>query len=67
MGAKKFSILAVRSPMPVGVVWTAQDRRPTEAERAYVRAKARQAARAIFEVEQQSGSATTPKGEAPCE
>jgi hypothetical protein len=59
----KPSILALRPAMPTtGTAAAREDRRPTDAERAYVRAKARQAARAMFEAEQQH-----EKDEAPCE
>ncbi len=63
--AAQSSILAFPPPKPTGVVWAGTDPRPTEAERAYVRARARQAAQAIFEAEQR-GSGTVPD-EVPCE
>lgn len=48
----KSSILTFRRPMPnPASVRTGEDRRPTEAEREYVRARAREAARALFEAE----------------
>jgi hypothetical protein len=63
----KSSILAFRSTaQTTGVVLTDKGPRPTEAERAYVRARARQAARATFEAERHE-SVTTPEGEVPCE
>jgi len=42
------------------------DRRPTAAEREFVRARARQAARALFEAELHE-SAVTPDGISSCE
>jgi hypothetical protein len=62
MGNKP-SIFALYPALPTdGTTAAREDRRPTDAERAYVRAKARQAALAMFEAEQQRG-----KDEAPCE
>ena len=66
--AAQSSILAFPPTKPSsGVEWAGKDRRPTEAERAYVRAKARQAARAIFEAERHRGITTAVTGEVPCE
>jgi hypothetical protein len=62
MGAKP-SIFTHRPPAStVGAVVRVEDRQPTDAERAYARAKARQAAQATFDAEQRLG-----KDDAPCE
>jgi hypothetical protein len=48
----KSSVLPFRRAMPIPAGVRVDDaRRPTEAEREYVRARAREAARAIFEAE----------------
>lgn len=53
--------------MPIaGIVRNARSRRPTEAERTYVRARARQAAKTMFDEEQRRGTAA-PEEEATCE
>lgn len=56
----KSSVLSFRATMPTAAVKRGEDRRPTEAERAYVRAKARQAAQAIFEDERPWRHTDTP-------
>ncbi len=65
----KSSILRFSSAMPshTASARTEQDRRPTDAEKAYVRAIARHAAQAFFETEQQGASPAAPKDEVPCE
>ena len=63
----KHSIRAFSRAMPTtGMVRSRLNRRPTEAERAYVRAKARQAARAMFKADLRRES-TASEDEAPCE
>ena len=63
----KHSIRAFRRTMPtLDMVRSRVNRRPTEAERAYVRARARQAARATFEADLRRES-TASEDEAPCE
>ena len=63
----KSSFLAFRPAMPTsGIVRADQDRRPTEAECEYVRARARQAALAIFEAKQRRASTAAPN-EVSCE
>lgn len=59
MGVKS-SILSFRTTPPTVAVTRGEDRRPTEAERAYVRAKARQAAQALFEDERPWRHTDTP-------
>lgn len=60
MGAMS-SIPKARLKLPPSTSTQAdKDRQPTEAERAYVRARARQAARAMFEAEQRGENTTTP-------
>lgn len=61
----KSSILSFRPLMPIGNSRTVKDRRPTAAERAYVRAKARQAAQAIFEIERCANP--EHRSDPPCE
>ena len=57
----KSSVLPFRRTTPRQLVGSEDDtRRPTEAEREYVRARARDAARAIFEAEQRN---TPPAGD----
>jgi len=66
MGAKTLT-RAFPHTMPFsGILRSRLNRRPTEAERAYVRAKARQAARAIFEAELRR-ERTGSEDESPCE
>jgi hypothetical protein len=55
MGAKS-SVLSFRSAMPLGVMKSGKDHRPTEAELDYVRAIARRAARDVFEAEQRAAA-----------
>jgi hypothetical protein len=63
----KKSIFASGPTMPIaGIVRNARSRRPTEAERTYVRARARQAAKTMFDEEQRRGTAA-PEEEATCE
>jgi len=63
----KSSILAFRSATPTAHVRpTGEDRRPTDAEREYVRARARQAAKAMVEMEQRQ-QVLAPDKVTPCE
>jgi hypothetical protein len=51
-------ILAFMPAMPKGIDPRVRDRRPTEAEREFVRAQARAAAQAIFDAERRATPGT---------